>query len=190
MERRIRVATKADATGILEIYAPVVRDTVISFEAEPPSLEEMEGRIERTLAQYPWLVCVEGERVLGYVYGSQFRARVAYQWSVEVTVYIHHEARGQGVGKRLYAALFEILRRQGYVSMYAGVTLPNPASVGIHESMGFEPIGAFPLAGFKFGAWHDVGFWRKSLNEPSLNPPPPTPFPLIDASDIFDAEAS
>ncbi|MCX6379057.1 MAG: GNAT family N-acetyltransferase [Armatimonadetes bacterium] len=180
MERQVRVATKADAQGILEIYAPIVQETVISFEMEPPSIEEMEGRIERTLVQYPWLVCVENERVLGYVYGSQFRARTAYQWSVEVTVYVHPDVHGQGVGKRLYRALFNILRQQGYVAMYAGVTLPNPASVGIHESMGFQPVGAFPLAGFKFGAWHDVGFWYMVLSEPNSTPAVPTPFPQVD----------
>ncbi len=179
MERQIRVATKADAQGILAIYAPIVQETVISFEMEPPSIEEMEWRIDSTLAQYPWLVCVEGERVLGYVYGSQFRARTAYQWSVEVTVYVHPDVHGQGVGKRLYHALFDILRQQGYVAVYAGVTLPNPASVGIHESMGFLPVGAFPLAGFKFGGWRDVGFWYMLLNEPTATPTPPIPFPQI-----------
>ena len=142
--RQIRVATQADAAGILAIYAPIVEATATSFEAEPPTLEEMQGRIERTLMQYPWLVCVEGDRVLGYVYGSSFRARHAYQWSVEVSVYIHPEAQGQGVGRRLYTELFALLRRQGYISAYAGATLPNPGSVRLHESMGFEPCGTFP----------------------------------------------
>jgi phosphinothricin acetyltransferase len=171
----IRLATERDALACLRIYAPVVAETAISFETEAPSVEEMERRIADTLVQLPWLVLEEPEGVQGYAYAAPYRKRAAYQWSVEVSVYVAEEARGKGVGRRLYAALFDLLRRQGYVNAYAGIALPNDASVGLHEAMGFRPVGVYRNVGFKLGRWLDVGWWQLELREPPGEPVAPSP---------------
>jgi len=171
----IRLATVRDAPACLRIYAPVVEQTAISFEIEVPTVEEMERRIADTLLQFPWLVLEEPDGVQGYAYGGVHRKRPAYQWSVEVSVYVAEEAQGRGVGRRLYTALFDRLRRQGYVTAFAGIALPNQASVGLHEAMGFVPIGVFRDIGFKLGRWVDVGWWQLPLQEPPSEPAAPLP---------------
>ena len=171
----IRLARPGDAADLLVIYAPVVRDTVISFELQVPTEEEMRARIEKTLVTHPWLVDERDGRVAGYAYASQHRVRAAYQWSVDVSCYVHPEARGKGVGGGLYRALLGILRRQGFQSAYAGIALPNAASVRLHESVGFTHIGVYREAGFKLGAWHDTGWWQCRLGEAPANPEPPRP---------------
>ena len=171
----IREARPGDAEGMLAIYGPVVRETAISFEVEVPSLEEMRRRIEETLARMPWLVVVAGGDVAGYAYAGPHRTRAAYQWSVDVSVYVHPGHQRAGVGRALYAALLDLLVLQGYCRAYAGITLPNPASVGLHEAMGFRPVGVYHGVGFKLGAWHDVGWWQRPLGAPSAHPLPPRP---------------
>ena len=164
----IRTAAPADAEAITAIYAQIVANTSISFELAPPSVVEMRGRIEKTLQDLPWLVSADAQgAVNGYVYASKHRERPAYQWSVDVTAYVREDARGQGVGKRLYQALFVELTALGYFQAFAGIALPNDASVALHESVGFEPIGVYRKVGFKLGAWHDVGWWQKEISEPS-----------------------
>ena len=171
---KIRTATPDDAAAVHAIYAPIVVETAISFELEPPSIDEMGHRITATLATLPWLVAEdEAGAVCGYVYASRFRERAAYQWAVEVTAYVRADRRGQGVGKRLYARLFELLGELGYYQAIAGITLPNAASVALHESLGFEPVTAYRNVGFKLGAWRDVGYWQKALRE--LAPPQQPP---------------
>jgi phosphinothricin acetyltransferase len=173
----IRIATVDDAAAFQAIYAPVVLNTPISFEVEPPSVDEMGQRIARTLAQFPWLVGLDDEgRVNGYVYASRHRDRLAYQWSVDVTAYVREDARGRRVGQRLYRALLPRLAALGYCQAYAGITQPNVASVALHESVGFTPVGLFHNAGFKLGRWHDVGWWECSLAAPAPDPAPPRPF--------------
>jgi len=174
-DQMIRLATVRDAPACLRIYAPVVEQTVISFEIEVPAVEEMERRIADTLVQFPWLVLEEAGEVQGYAYGGIHRKRPAYQWSVEVSVYVAAEARGRGVGRRLYTALFDLLRRQGYATAFAGIALPNEGSVGLHEAMGFVPIGVFRNIGFKFGRWVDVGWWQLQLQELPSQPAAPLP---------------
>jgi phosphinothricin acetyltransferase len=169
----IRLAGADDAAQIQAIYAPIVRDTPISFEVEPPSVEEMRQRIEKTLRQYPWLVCEHHGEVVGYVYATSHSERAAYAWSVNVSVYIHQRRRRSGVGRALYISLFEILRLQGFYNAYAGVTLPNPGSVGLHEAVGFQPVGVYENVGYKFGAWHSVGWWQLELEKRAANPAPP-----------------
>ena len=176
MERRIRVATESDASDIRDIYAPVVTDTPISFEIAVPSIAEFAQRIQNTLVQYPWLVYQVDRSVVGYVYASTHRVRQAYQWSTEVTVYVHQDHRGAGIGNTLYKVLFEILKLQGYRSAIGGITLPNVASVAIHESLGFKQVAHFPSIGYKQGAWHDVGFWQLELQPFTRAPPVPIPF--------------
>ncbi|MGE0879862.1 MAG: arsinothricin resistance N-acetyltransferase ArsN1 family B [Acidimicrobiia bacterium] len=161
----IRPVDPADAAAIRDIYAPIVEDTAISFEIEVPSVAEISARITAITATYPWFVAVSAQDagVIGYVYASAHHARAAYRWSVDVTVYIHGDWRGRNVGRQLCTTLFDALREQGFVMAYAGITLPNAGSVGLHEAMGFEPVGTFRQAGYKLGAWHDVGYWQLQL---------------------------
>ena len=181
---QIRIAKPEDASAIADIYAPFVTDSIISFETDPPAAAEMAQRIEKTLRTHPWLVAEAGGRVLGYAYGGLFRTRAAYRWSCEVSAYVRDDVRRGGVGRQLYLRLLRVLREQNYHSAFAGVTLPNDASVGFHESLGFKPIGVFQQAGFKFGGWHDVGWWRLGLGDRGDSPPEPVPFSSLDRQTI------
>ena len=152
-----------DAAACAAIYAPSVSDGVASLEERAPEPHEMADRIRITSRAYPWLVAeIDGE-VAGYAYGSRHHDRAAYRWSADVTVYIAAAHHRRGVGRALYEALFALLERQGFYEVCAGVTLPNDASVGLHESLGFTPIGVYRNVAFKFGRWHDVGWWQLSL---------------------------
>ncbi len=163
----IRSATPDDAEVIQAIYAPVVSDTTISFELEPPTVEEMRSRIVATTASLPWLVGLDDEgAVIGYVYAGKHRERAAYQWAVDVTAYVHLNHRCQGVGKALYERMFDLLTAAGYCQAFAGIALPNAASIALHESVGFAHIGVYRNVGFKRGAWHDVAWWQKELQLP------------------------
>ena len=179
MEKRIRRVDVGDAAAVRDIYLPFVSDSATSFEVVPPTVSEMEERIEGLLTQYPWLVFEADGRILGYAYATSHRTRRAYQWCVEVSVYVHTSARQCGVGRALYTALFEILRRQGYVNAYAGITLPNAASVGLHESLGFTAIGVFERVGFKLGNWHDVLWLQLRLSDDPTPIPEPLPAGLL-----------
>jgi L-amino acid N-acyltransferase YncA len=170
----IRLAIEEDVDQILRIYAPFCRlDSPVSFEIEPPTLDDMKRRIARIQERHPWLVCDDGGEIQGYVYGSVHSDRAAYSWSTNVTAYIADGRRGTGLGRALYTSLFALLKLQGYVNAYAGITLPNPASVGLHRAMGFEPVGVYRDVGFKCGAWHDVAWWQRPLVERPENPRPP-----------------
>jgi L-amino acid N-acyltransferase YncA len=168
-----RPADAGDAAAIRDIYVPIVTDTVISFEAEPPDADEIGRRMTAAPVRLPWLVAETADGVAGYAYAGQFRGRAAYRWSVETTVYLRESARGRGIGRRLYEHLLAELRGLGYVSAYAGIALPNEASVGLHEAVGFKPIGVFPAAGYKHGGWVDVGWWVLTLRAPPGTPAPP-----------------
>jgi phosphinothricin acetyltransferase len=174
---KVRLATAADAEGMLAIYAPIVRETAISFELEPPTLDEMGARIEATVATLPWLVAELNDGIAGYACASRHRERAAYQWSVDVSVYVAPGARRKRVARRLYAALLGILEDLGYYSAFAGIALPNAASVAFHESMGFHPVGIYRKAGYKLGAWHDVGWWQRPLREYEDHPKSPMLMP-------------
>lgn len=171
MPPTIRLATSDDAEQVQAIYAPYCF-TPISFEMEPPRVAEMQDRLVKVLGQYPWLVCVEGDEVLGYAYASQHRERSAYRWSVDTSVYVGHERQRRGIGRALYSSLFALLSLQGFVNAYAGITLPNPASVGLHGAMGFELVGVYKHVGFKCGAWHDVAWFQRLLQTRPDEPPP------------------
>lgn len=194
MSLHIRLARPMDAVAIHTIYAPIVAETPISFELEPPTVEDLRQRIVKTLERYPWLVCVDGDALLGYVYATAHRERAAYQWSVDVSVYMHPEQRRRGLGKTLYSSLFAILRRQGFVNAYAGITLPNPGSVAIHESLGFRLIGVYEGVGYKFDAWRPVGWWHLQLQAQPAAPQPPLALSqvgdLLDRIDCLDAETT
>jgi phosphinothricin acetyltransferase len=171
----IRLARADDAAQVAAIYAPIVTDTIISFELEPPSVDEMRARIEKTLAVFPWLVSESDGSIAGYAYASRHRERRAYQWSVDVSCYVRADARRQGLGAALYRALLRVLRAQGFQMAYAGIALPNKASVRLHESVGFRPVGIYREAGYKLGAWHDTGWWQCRVGEAPANPADPTP---------------
>jgi phosphinothricin acetyltransferase len=164
----IREATAADAEAVAAIYAPLVADTVISFEEEAPSPAEMADRIA---ASHVWLVAEEDGEVVGYAYATRFHPRAAYRWSAEASIYLAPEARGRGIGKELIAELIERLRQMGFVNVFGGTTVPNPASEGLFESFGFKKIAHQEHAGFKLGAWHDVSWRQLTLREPTVPPP-------------------
>lgn len=182
MSALVRVATPADTPRFLEIYAPIVEGTTISFEEETPTQEELEGRIAETLPRFPWLT-LEGEgSVLGYASAGPHRARAGYRWSTEVGIYLHPDARGQGLGKALYEVLLSVVRAQGYLNALAGIGLPNAPSVALHESLGFEPIATYRDVGFKLGQWVDVGWWQLRLAPLPELPSEPRPFAEVQAS--------
>ena len=179
----IRMAGVGDAAAIAGIYRPYVTGAVTSFEVTPPGAAEMAGRIETVLALAPWLVALDDAGApIGYAYASRHAERAAYQWSVDTTVYIREGDHRRGVGRALYGALFPLLRLQGFYVAHAGVTLPNAASVGLHESLGFRPVGVYPAVGWKLGAWRDVGWWQLPLQERPATPAPPRP--LAEAQEL------
>jgi phosphinothricin acetyltransferase len=171
--KEIRFATPGDAAPIADIYAPIVAGTPISFELEPPTAQEMARRIAAILAFAPWLVCVEDGVVTGYAYAGRHHERGAYRWSVDLTVYVREGGRRRGVGSALYRALLALLRLQGFRAAHAGITLPNAASVGLHASFGFRPVGVFPRVGWKGGSWYDVGYWQLELGDRTRAPAEP-----------------
>ena len=185
----LRLATPDDAYAVHAIYAPIVRDTFISFEIDPPAVEEVARRIASILGRYPWIVFEDDLGVAGYAYASEHRERLAYQWSVDVTCYVHERARRRGIASRLYRALFRILERQGFTNAFAGIALPNDASVGMHASVGFVAIGTYVRVGFKCGNWHDVVWMGRGLAAPATSPLPPVPLPSIGARIVEDALA-
>jgi L-amino acid N-acyltransferase YncA len=183
MSRLVRLATTGDAEIVRRIYTPIVEKTPISFEEAPPSTGEIERRIENTMRETPWLVCESEGSVLGYAYAGRFRPRTAYQWTVEVTVYVDAAHRGKGIARRLYGSLLGCLRLQGYHTALAVIALPNEASVALHEGLGFVPVGLIPKIGYKLGRWHDVGWWRLVLQDYVERPEPPRPLPdLLDTT--------
>jgi phosphinothricin acetyltransferase len=152
-----------DAGACAAIYAPFVEGSAVSFEEVAPDAGEMAARIAASQATHPWLVAVSGGEVAGYAYACPHRARPAYRWSADVSVYVAESCRRAGVGRALYAELLERLRGQGFQVACAGITLPNEASVRLHESFGFEPVGVYRGIGWKAGAWRDVGWWQLRL---------------------------
>lgn len=173
----VRLATAADAAAIAAIYRPYVTDTVVSFETEPPDETVMRGRIEAGDDLYPWLVaCGEGGGVLGYASAGAFRTRPAYRFTVETSIYLARAAVGHGLGRRLYQALIDTLVAQGFAQAIGAITLPNPASVALHERLGFTPVGTYRDVGWKFGSWHSVGLWQRSLAPLDDGPRDPRPY--------------
>jgi phosphinothricin acetyltransferase len=161
-----------DAAACAAIYAPHVDGSPVSFEERAPDAEEMAARIERYGASHAWLVAEQEGRVAGYAYATAFNERPAYRWSTSVSVYIAEAARGRGIGRALYGALFDRLRERGFRMACAGITLPNEASVGLHESLGFERVGVNREIGWKDGAWRDVGWYQLELAPAGEGPPP------------------
>jgi phosphinothricin acetyltransferase len=174
---RIRIADPdRDAAACVAIYAPYVETGATSFEEEPPSSAEFAERMTAMAATYPWLVAESEDEAVGYAYACPHRSRPAYRWAVEVSVYVAAEHRRRGCARALYEELMGRLRRQGFHIACAGITLPNEASVALHESLGFLPVGVYRRIGWKAGAWRDVGWWQLEL-EPASDRPPAEPLP-------------
>lgn len=177
MATSIRMATPEDAAALLSIYTPLVRETAITFELEPPTVDAFRHRIFDTLARSPWLVCEHDGDLIGYAYAASHRARAAYGWSVETSTYVRAAYRRRGVARALYRSLLAMLKIQGFYTAYAGTTLPNTPSVALHKSLGFKFVGTFHAVGYKLGKWHDVAWWQHALQQDysAAVQPPRTP---------------
>ncbi|MEO6359855.1 MAG: N-acetyltransferase family protein [Sphingomicrobium sp.] len=170
----IRLARADDAPAIGAVYTPYVQSTRITFEEQPPDTDEIVRRMANPI--HPWLVMVDGGTILGYASTSPMRARAAYRWSVETGVYLRTDAQGRGFGRQLLASHLDLLTRQGFVAAFATIGMPNPASVGLHQALGFNLIGIERGCGFKLGEWADVGRWQKDLAAREQKPSEPLPF--------------
>jgi len=187
MTTDIRLATISDGAALATIYAPAVESQATSFELEPPDASEMGRRVAAVTAKTPWLVCMHRGAVVGYAYGGQHRDRAAYAWAAEVSAYVHADAQRGGVGRALYESLFAVLSLQGFRSAYAGITLPNAASVKFHEALGFTPVGVYHDIGYKLGRWHDVAWFERALGPHETEVRPPRPISEITAEPSFVA---
>jgi phosphinothricin acetyltransferase len=172
----VRPARPSDASGCVEIYAPFVFHTPVSFETKVPTEEEFARRIEDTMRVHPWLVAESEGALVAYAYACRHRQRPAYRWSVEVSAYVARGCRRRGIGRALYSQLLDLLTKQGFANAYAGIALPNDVSVAFHEAMGFEPVGVYRKVGFKLGRWHDVGWWSLRLSDGVAPPVDPVPY--------------
>lgn len=177
---KLRLAKAADSEGILAIYAPYIEKTSFTFETDVPSAEAFADRINSYMESWPWLLCEVDGTIVGYAYAARYRERVAYQWSVESSVYIHDDYQRKGIAKILYSALFEILKRQGFRNVYAVINLPNEKSVAFHESLGFRFFAMYEQVGYKLGKWKNVGWWRLIINEFDEEPAVPVLFSELD----------
>ena len=189
---RIRRADpSADAAAVAEIYRPQVESGIASFEEAAPTADEMTRRMGATLARFPWLVAESSSGdVIGYAYAGPHRERAGYRWSVNISVYVEAAAHGHGVGRALYDALLDNLRHQGFVNVYAGIALPNPASVALHQAIGMRRVSLYERVGWKFDAWHDVAWYWLRLSDPAGQPPEPIPLPELDSDVVDGTDAS
>ncbi|MGD1066497.1 MAG: arsinothricin resistance N-acetyltransferase ArsN1 family B [Vulcanimicrobiaceae bacterium] len=174
----VRLARPDDGAAFASIYGPIVAETAISFEVDPPGADEMTARVRGALAQHAWLAAEVDGAIAGYAYASQHRQRPAYRWGVDVAIYLDPRFRGRGLGSRVYRALLAVLHLQGYQRAYAGIALPNAASVAVHESAGFRLVGVYQRTGFKFGRWHDVGWWDRIIRD-DVDPREPAPLSSV-----------
>jgi L-amino acid N-acyltransferase YncA len=172
---KVRAATEEDAAACAAIYVPYVTDTAITFETEPPTVAQMAERITAAERSHAWLVLddLDDGRAVGYAYAGQFKARPAYRWSCEVSIYLEIGRRRTGAGRALYEALFRRLAERGYRTAIAGMSLPNEASAGLHSALGFEPVGTYRRIGWKHGRWHDVAWMQRTLSEAGDPPAEP-----------------
>ena len=180
MAGNIRVATKDDAVGMLDIYAPFILNSGITQETEVPSVEDFPKRIISNLEERPWLVCEINDEIAGYAYAGRHRDRKGYQWCTEPSVYISEKFYGFGIANALYTALFDILRLQGYINAYAVITLPNERSIAFHKKFGFEYLTTYKKIGYKLGQWHDVGWMQYEISPHKKEPKEPVKFSNID----------
>jgi L-amino acid N-acyltransferase YncA len=174
----IRLAEpETDAGPCVAIYRRSVEFSIVSFEEVAPTEREMADRIAAILALTPWLVAEDGGEVVGYAYAGRHKERAGYRWSVDISAYVRHDRQGRGIGAALYASLIPMLAAQGFANVYAGITQPNPASLGLHRSIGMELVGVYRDVGYKLGAWRDVAWYQLRLQDPA-GVPPAEPIPI------------
>jgi L-amino acid N-acyltransferase YncA len=174
----IRHAAPEDAAGCLSVYAPFANETAVSFEHKAPSVAEYEQRIKRVNRTHAFLVAEDRGTIAGFAYAGVHRERMSYRWTCDVSVYLGADFRGRGLGRALYEALFALLEQQGYRMMLAGISMPNPDSVGLHKSLGFNEVGVYSRIGWKAGDWRDVMWLARQLGPETHErkmPPPPGP---------------
>lgn len=185
--RKIRLAYESDSKSILDIYAPFITDTAITFECEVPTIEEFMNRMSSIQEKYPWLVCEIDGIIVGYAYASQYSGRAAYDWSVDFSIYINPNYHGKKIGRALYSSLFELVKLQGYYNAYAGIALPNMKSKSFHEAFGFKMVGVYKNVGYKHGKWHDVGWYALDIAEHIKSPVKPKTINEICNTPEFEA---
>ena len=186
----IRLATPSDGAAVAAIYAPYCESSAISFETTAPSAEEMARRIGNIAAQRPWILLEDGGRICGYAYGAPHNERAAYQWSVTTAIYVDGSCHRRGVGRALYTTLFEVLRQLGYFRATAGITLPNAASVALHEAFGFTLVGVYRDIGFKCGAWRDVAWYEAQVQPLVPDPAAPLAITALVGTPAWDASTA
>lgn len=173
----VRAATERDAEAVAAIYAPYVSSTAVTFETEILSPDDVVERMRSGAGLYPWFVAEDDQgAVIGYAYAARFRARNAYRFAVETTVYVDPRGHGQGIGRALYSRLLATLAAQGFTQAIAAIALPNQASIRLHEALGFVATGVYHQVGYKLDEWHDVGIWQRALAAPETPPREPKPF--------------
>lgn len=185
----IRLAELKDAQAILDIYAPYVLNTTLTFESVVPTLSEFETKMMQVQARYPWLVCSSEDTVVGFAYANEVRSRDAYRWNVELSIYLDENYHRRGIATALYTALFQILKMQGFVNLYAVITVPNEPSIALHRHFGFTEIGVHPKTGYKFGQWRDV-VWMHLRIDGAADPAEhgaPTPIDQVNRNDMETA---
>lgn len=187
----IRMATKADAKDILEIYAPYITDTAITFEYVLPSVEEFAQRIVSTLTKYPFIVALENNQIIGYSYASAFKERAAYEWAAETTIYLKQDYRGLGVGRNLYLALEDILMKQNILNLNACIAYTaiedkhlSNTSTYFHEHLGYTKVAHFSKCGYKFGTWYDIIWMEKIIGDHSVAPKSMIPITALEISEL------
>ncbi|WP_298565434.1 GNAT family N-acetyltransferase [uncultured Phascolarctobacterium sp.] len=185
MQEQIRFATPADSAGILEIYAPYILETTISFEYEPPGLAEFTARIQKISSKYPYLVYERNGKILGFAYGSAYQERMAYLYDADLSIYLAPEAQNSGIGRKLYHCLLYLLQKQGFYNVYACITAENQRSIDFHKALGFRDLGPHPKAGYKFNRWLDIVWMDKQLSQPAGNPQPLKPVTALTNDDIL-----
>ncbi len=182
----IRIATPKDGEALLNIYKGYIENTAITFETEVPFVEAFSKRIENTLPHFPWLVCEVDGVVAGYAYASKHGERAAYQWSADLSIYVNEKYHRKHIAQALYWALEETLKLQGYYTVFAGVTTPNPKSEAFHTAYGFDIVGVFENVGYKLGEWRGVKWFRYTLTDYQKEPAPPKAFGDVKNAEVFE----
>ncbi|MCI8387776.1 MAG: N-acetyltransferase [Clostridiales bacterium] len=164
-EIKLRTVSIEDTDTLLSIYRPYVENATVTMEYDAPTHEEFAGRIRDTSGEYPYLVCERDGNIVGYAYAHRYKQRYGYRFCAELSVYVSLNCRRSGLGSRMYGALIELMQKMGYLNLYGLVTDPNPASFGLHRSLGFKESGREHIAGYKFGDWHDVVLFERIIGE-------------------------
>lgn len=186
MSFQLRFVQESDVAAIAEIYRPYVENTSISFEYDAPSSEEFLQRIRSTTAEFPWIVCLFDNEIIGYAYAISHRNRTAYQWAADVTIYFSETFHRKGLAKITYETLFSLLTLQGIHTLLAGITIPNEKSIGFHSSLGFKLLGTYTNIGYKFGKWHDTQWFQRPISDYTTPPSTPKKFPeIVNSSEVI-----